>query len=49
MKIPNPKFQIPNKLQAPNSNGARWLETDLEFEVCGLEFVWDLKFVVWNF
>ena len=94
-KTPNPKSQIPNKLQAPNSKGRFGREDVLGtirhrrrsagvsparasvvtagetpalqlgvtdklrpevsrvgarcLEICGLEFVWDLRFGIWVF
>ncbi len=53
-KIPNPKFQIPNKLQAPNSKNSRPSCASMELRrahVWNLEFgaslelgIWDLEF-----
>ena len=45
MKIPNFKIQIPNKFQAPNSNGRATFPTwSLNFEVWNLFGIWILGF-----
>src|SRR5207248_7714867 len=41
-EIPNSKFQIPNKIQAPNPKKSLWLHW--EFRPWNLFAVWDLGF-----
>jgi hypothetical protein len=46
-EIPNPKLQIPKKLQAPNSKGS---PRDLSFWfLVFLKIPWDLGFGIWDF
>jgi len=45
--MPNPKLQIPNKLQAPILNGQKDFVWDFGFWELG--FIWDLVLVIWSF
>jgi hypothetical protein len=45
-EIPNPKLQIPKKLQAPSSKGS---PRDLSFWLLVLRFPWDLGFGILDF
>ena len=52
-KAPNPKIQIPKKLQIPSSKAERVAKLEaqstLGLESSGLEFLWSLALGVWSF
>jgi hypothetical protein len=43
-KIPNSKFQAPNKIEIQKNK----FKTVLDYWICIFEFVWDLGFGAWN-
>src|SRR4051812_20660759 len=56
MKIPNPKSQVPRKLQIPSSNNAACGDQYLELGAWDFGLakafgvgIWDLEFGIWNF
>ncbi len=49
MKTPNPKSQIPNKLQISNSKKCARPSGASGSGAWNLEFVWDLGFEIWSF
>src|SRR6266576_2729382 len=49
IKIPNPKLQIPNKLQIPTPKLVSGWGGVLELRIWDLELYWDLRFGIWSF